>query len=936
MANKALKGITIEIGGDTTKLDKAISGVEGKTRSLQTELRQVERLLKFDPSNTELLSQKQDILTDSIKGTAEKLDTLKEAEKQVQEQFKKGEVSEDQVRALKREIIKTESALSDMKTELNQTETALNNLGSESVDGKKDMNNYEDAVENAKKDLDDFKQSASDTFDTLKTGATVLGGAVVATGGYAVKVATDFDKAYNTLQTQTGATNEEMDELNTSMESIYSNNFGESIADVASSMATVKQKNKLSGDALQDATEYALLMRDTFDFDVNESTRSAKMLMDQYGLSAEDAYNLIAQGAQNGLNKNGDLLDTINEYGVHFASMGLSAEDMFNMLANGADSGTFSVDKLGDAVKEFGIRAKDGSDTTADAFATLGLDVDETSLKFANGGEGAKEALSEVATALFNMEDPIARNQAGVALFGTMWEDLGEDGIKALMDLDGGISTTKSSLDDINNQKYNDIGSALQGLGRTLETDVIKPLGDELTPVIEDVIGYIEENGDDIKDVLSNVVDAVGDFVGFIVDNGDVLLSVIAGIGAGMIAWNVATMINGVVGAIKAYQLANEGATIAQALFNGVLNANPLMLIITAITAVVVAIGAFILTNEDARKKIAQVWEAIKHAFGVVLDAVAGFFSSAWESIKLVWAQVQPYFTAIWESIKLVFSVVSEWLGGVFSKAWSGIKIVWDAVGGYFKNIWATIKGVFSVVKAVLSGNWSDAWTAIKKIVSTWKEYFSGIWTSIKGVFSGVKDWFKGIFSGAWEAVKGVFSSWSTFFSGLWSNIKTTFSTIGTNIASAISGAVKSGINGVISMIENTINSGINLINGAVDLINKIPGVEIDKFNNLSLPRLARGGIVTGPTLAEIGEDGAEAVIPLENNTQWLNKVAQQLNDHLSGGATSEALLSKLDNIYERLDRLQIVLDTGALVGETIDKIDAGLATKQLLSARGV
>ena len=677
-------------------------------------------------------------------------------------------------------------------------------------------------------------------------------------------------------------------------------------------------------------------MRDTFDFDVNESTRTAKMLMDQYGLSAEDAYNLIAQGAQNGLNKNGDLLDTINEYGVHFASMGLSAEDMFNMLVNGADSGTFSVDKLGDAVKEFGIRAKDGSDSTAQAFETLGLDVDATSLKFANGGEGAKEALSEVATALFNMEDPIARNQAGVALFGTMWEDLGEDGIKALMDLDGGISATKSSLKDINSQKYDDVGSALQGLGRTLETDVIKPLGEELTPVVEDVIEYVQDNKDDIKNILTTVVDAVGDFVGFIVDNGDVLLSVITGIGAGMITWNVATMINGVVGAIKAYQLANEGATVAQALFNAVLNANPITLVITAITAIVVAIGVFIATNEDARAKIAEVWETIKTTFSSVLDAIAGFFSATWDAIKLVWDTVAPYFSAIWESIKLVFSVVGEVLGGFFSSAWDAIKLVWDAVSGYFSALWESIKLVFSVVKSVLSGNWSDAWTAIKKIVSTWKEYFSGVWTSIKKVFSGVKEWFKGIFSGAWEAIKGVFSSWSTFFSGLWTSIKTTFSTIGTNIASAISNAVKSGINGVISMIENTINTGIGLINGAVDLINKIPGVEIGKFDNLALPRLARGGIVTGPTLAEIGEDGAEAVIPLENNTQWLNKVAQQLNDQITGGAISDALLQKLDNIYARLDRLQIVLDTGTLVGETIDKIDEGLASKQLLSVRGV
>ena len=1006
MANNAIKGITIEIGGDTTKLGKAIAESEKKSRSLQVELRQVEKLLKFDPTNTELLTQKQNILADSILQTSKKLDTLKEAEKQVIAQFEKGEVSEEQVRALQREIIQTEKTLKDMRSELQTATRNLeefgdnNGVAKEAVaklekeiqeqndaleaekkalqEAEKAQKEHEKAVADAKKELEDFGEKASEAFDKVKTGVAVVGGATIAGAGYALNLSTNFDKAFNTLITRTGASADEMDELNTAMENVYANNFGESIEDVAESMATVKQNTKLSGDELQNATERALLLRDTFEFDVNESTRSAKMLMDQYGMSAEEAYNLIAQGAQNGLDKNGDLLDTINEYGVHFSGLGLSAEDMFNMLTNGAENGTFSVDKLGDAVKEFGIRVKDGSDGTTEAFKTLGLDVDDTAMKFAKGGDGAKEALSKVTTALFNMDDPLKQNQVGVALFGTMWEDLGADGVKALMNLEGEVSTSKNALEDINNTKYDDIGSALQGLGRTLETDVIKPLGDELKPVVEDAISYVQENGPEIKEVISGVVEAVGDFVGFIVDNADVILSTIVGIGAGMLVWNVASVINSVVGAIKAYQLANEGATIAQALFNAVLNANPIMLLVTVITAVIVAIVAFIATNEGAREKIKAVWEAIKQAFSVVLSAISGFFSSAWEYIKSVWNNVKPYFSQIWEGIKAVFSAVKTVLGayyrsaweviklvwsvavsyfstiwnnikavfsvvktyfyGMFSTAWLAIKAVWNAVTGYFKAIWNTIKGIFAVVKAVLSGNWRDAWEAIKGIVKNWTSYFSGVWNSIKKVFSSVKTWFSSTFSSAWTAVKNVFSNWGSFFSGLWSKITSTFSKIGTNISNAISGSVKSGLNGVISAIEGTINSGIGLINGAIGLINKIPGVNIGKIGTVSFPRLARGGIVDRPTFAEIGEDGAEAVIPLENNTGWLKKVAKELNSYLpqKSAINDEAVLRKLDGIYERLNHLQIVLDTGILVGETIDKIDAGLADRQLLSARGV
>jgi phage-related minor tail protein len=857
MAGKAIRGITVEIGGNTTKLDKALAGSEKKSRSLQVELREVTKLLKFDPTNTELLAQKQEILKGAISETGEKLKILKEAQAQVVAQFERGEIGEDQYRAFQREIMQTENALGDMRKELKTTEDALKKLADGTDTAEKHTDEYKESVEKAKKELDEFKASAEDAFNTVKTGAGILGGAMIATGGYALKLSTDFDKAFNTLVTRTGASADEMDELNEAMERVYANNFGDSIQDVAESMATVRQNTKLSGDELQKATERALLLRDTFEFDVNESTRTAKMLMDQYGLSADEAYNLIAQGAQKGLDKNGDLLDTINEYSVHFNNLGLGAEDMFNMLVNGAENGTFSVDKLGDAVKEFGIRAKDGSDSTADAFAALGLNADETSQKFAKGGEDAKAALDDVTKALFAMDDPLAQNQVGVALFGTMWEDLGVEGVKALMGVEGEISKTSTALEDINNQKYDDIGSALQGLGRTIETDVVKPLGEELKPVVEEAIEYVKENGPQIKDLISEVVKSVGEFVGWIVDNGDLVISTIVAIGTGLLVWNVASMINSVVGAIKAYKLANEGATIAQALFNAVLNANPIMLIVTLIVALVAGIVTFIATNDEARAKFVEIWNKIKETAKSVLDAIVKFFKDAWAAIK---------------------------------KAW-------------------------------------DACVT----------FFSGLWTGIKNTFSSVGSWFKNTFSNAWTAIKNVFSGWGEFFSGLWTKIKNKFSDIGANIATAISGSVKAGINGVIGAVESIINKGIGLINGAITLANKLPGVSIGQLGKLSLPRLAKGGIVNRSTVAEIGEDGREAVLPLEKNTGWMKLLARELTSYMRPQSmiSDGALLSRLDRIYDRLNRLQVVLDSGELVGGILDPIDEGLSDKYNKTERG-
>jgi phage-related minor tail protein len=954
-----IKGITVEIGGDTTKLGKAIDDTEKKSRSLQVELRQVEKLLKFDPTNVELLSQKQELLTQNVAETSKKLDLLKEAEKQVTEQFKKGEASEEQVRALQREIIKTEGVLGSMKSELTSTEKALKDLADGTDNAKKHTKEYAESVEKAKKDLDEFKGKASDAFDTLKTGAVAAGAAVVATAGYALKLSTDFDKATNTLITKTGASADEIDDLNTAMENVYANNFGESIEDVANAMATVRTNTKLTGEELEKTTEYALLMHDTFDFEVNESTRSAKMLMDQYGISAKEAYNLIAQGAQNGLDKNGDLLDTINEYAVHFNSLGIDAEGMFNMLVNGAENGTFSVDKLGDAVKEFGIRAKDGSKTTTEAFIALGLDVDATSAKFAQGGESANEALNEVMTALFAMEDPLAQNTAGVNLFGTMWEDLGADAIKSLMSVEGEISIAKNALDDINNTKYDDIGSALQGLGRTIETDVVKPLGEELKPVVEEAIETVKANAPQIKDILTNVVKKIGEFIGFIVNNGDVIVSTIGAIGAGFVTWKVVSLVSGVVSAIQAFKVANEGATIAQWAMNAAMNANPIGIVITAIAALVAAFILLWNNCEEFRNFWINLWEGIKTA----AKAVADWFSQTWTTVtdwfKNTWLSISTWFKNLWDGIYTnVIQPIAQW----FLDLWNGIVNAFHTVIDPWIEIIrrASILVYNEIIKPIADyfvGLWNNIVSGVSSAINTVKSVFSTVanWVNttviqpITGFFSTLWNGFKTGATNAWEGVKSVFSTVGTFFGSVFNTVKDKILSV-FSAGGKIFLGIKDGIVSTFKSVVNVIIEGINKVisvpfNGLNDILNRISGLKIlgvSPFSWLTwrapipqIPLLARGGIVTRPTLAGIGEDGAEAIIPLERNTEFLDKVAQRLNQNIAP-ANSVEVLTALDRIYDRLNRLQVVLNNGVLVGEILDDIDARLADKQLLNARGV
>lgn len=208
------------------------------------------------------------------------------------------------------------------------------------------------------------------------------------------------------------------------MENIYNGNYGEGFEDIAASMATVKQQaGDLGADELEKMTTNALTLRDTFEMDVAESTRAATQLMQQFGISGDEAYNLIAQGAQQGLNQNGDLLDVINEYSNQYAQAGLSAEDMFNSIQNGANEGVWSIDKMGDAFKEFNIRMNDG--TANEYLTSLGLNADEMVGKFQAGGDSAKEAMNQISEALKNCDDESLQYTAGVECQHEYWRAWG-------------------------------------------------------------------------------------------------------------------------------------------------------------------------------------------------------------------------------------------------------------------------------------------------------------------------------------------------------------------------------------------------------------------------------------------------------------------------------------------------------------------------------
>ena len=361
----------------------------------------------------------------------------------------------------------------------------------------------------------------------VATGAAI-GGIAVGTGimvgktvKYLAKLGDEFNSSMNDIAASTGLAGEELEAMGDVVKDVYGSNFGESMEDVAGGIAEIHKMTGLVEEELADTTKGAYALSDTFGYEVAESARAAKAMMTNFGVSGEEAMNLIAAGAQNGLDYSGELIDSVNEYSVQFAKLGFSADDMFHIFQEGADSGAWNLDKVGDAVKEFSIRSIDGSKTTTEAFQALGLDAGKMMKTFAAGGEDASIAFQGVLTSLMDMDDQVKRDEIGVKLFGTQWEDLGTDAMAALADIQDGAYATGQELQGIMNVKYDNIGDAFEGIKRQAEVSLL-PLASvvanaftQIAPIIGDLFTQL---GPIIEQVTADAMPFITEFIGGIME----------------------------------------------------------------------------------------------------------------------------------------------------------------------------------------------------------------------------------------------------------------------------------------------------------------------------------------------------------------------------------------------------------------------------------
>lgn len=506
----------------------------------------------------------------------------------------------------------------------------------------------------------------------------------------AIKFSSDSQDAFQQFAAATGTASNEMGKYKDMINDIYKNNFGESINDVAEAMATVNQNmSYLDDSALQRCTEYAYTLSDTFGVDVAESTRAADSLIKNYGVSAREAFNLMTQGMQSGLNFSDELFDNIDEYSVQFKKLGLDAEDMFAVFANGAQNGAFNLDKIGDAVKEFSIRAIDGSDTTKQGFEALGMNADEMAQKFGAGGKTAKEAFNEVIEGLASMDDPVAQSAAGVNLFGTMWEDLGPQVITSMSTASDAIDKSRESVEGLVNVKYDTLSGALGGLWRTIQVDVLQPIGNQLIPYVTKGISAIQKFTDKWNKLGPTTQKTVVKFAAVAASVGPVLM------GFGKISTGISTMISnfGKVGGAITRLTGASG-------FSGI---TKIMTGPFGIAAAATAAAAILIYKN---------WDRI----APILQKIGQRFADFWKTVQ---PQLEPFINLV----KEVASYLEETLEPVF-------KIVWKAAGDYvvkfFDDVSVIIDGVLGVFEGVITfltgvfqGNWEKAWNGIVQAVGS-------------------------------------------------------------------------------------------------------------------------------------------------------------------------------------------------------------------------
>lgn len=580
-----------------------------------------------------------------------------------------------------------------------------------------DDSKLSEGLDQAKVKTQSFASQATGLIGGAVAGAAVAAGAaIIGIGTAAFDVSTQTQEAAGNIAASLGLPLAEAEKFADVARRVYGNNFADSVTDAGDAVAELTKQLGLTADdpALQTMTENAFRLRDVFGVDINGSVDAVKTLMENFGLTSEEAFDMLAAGYQKGLDRSGDFLDTIGEYSVQFSAGGATAGEFFSLLESGMQGGVLGTDKAADAFKEFRVRIADGSQTTADALAQIGINVEDLTAGMANGSISAADAFQLVQEKLNATTDPVVRMQAGVGLLGTQFEDLGDQTALALQMNNDWAAGSEGAIRGLD-ATYNTFGEAMTGLWRRLTVSV-SPFTDKLLDLVNNAMPYVMAAFDAFDKEIVPIMEAVSGAISTMVEFVKPLFTGFAG------SVNEAS-----VPLTYLKEWVDTNLPLLQKVFETVLGAIQ---------------GFWTLFGDDVMHIVKNTFEVVSSIIGTVLatigdtitlflQLITGDWEGAWETFKGI-------FERIWETIKTVVSTQLDSLKTLFSN------IDWGKVGETLLN--AVLEGI------------KLAWTGLTGWVT---DSLQGLWNSITGVdWKGAGQNLVNSTKAGAESVWGNFSGW--------------------------------------------------------------------------------------------------------------------------------------------------------------------------------
>lgn len=812
MANR-IKGITVEIGGDTTKLQTALKGVNGQIKNTQSALKDVEKLLKLDPHNTELLSQKQKLLTQAIGETKEKLAALKTAAEQANEQLQKGEITQEQYDALQREIVETEAELKRLEQQASTTNATLTKIG----------------------DVGSKLETVGNGITNVGKKVSVVSAAVTGMGIASVKTAADFESSMSQVQATMGITKDSMSTVNG--ESV---NTMEALSDLAKQMGS---ETAFSASECAEALNYLALAG----YDTQEMVDTLPTVL-----------NLAAAGNIDLASASDMVTDAMSALGMETSE----ADTMVDQMAKTASSTNTSVSQLGEGILTIGATAKSIKGGTAELNTALGI--------LANNGIKGAEGGTHLRNVILSLQNPTDKAAACMEQLGVDVYD-SQGNMRSLNDILGDLNTSMEGMtsaektniissifnktdlssvnallantgetwDSLQNSITNSAGAAQQMADTQLDN-----LSGQLTILKSALEGLAISIGEALMPMVKNIVSKIQGFVTWLNNLDDGTKQVIVKIGLFVAALGPALVIIGTVISkvgvamqafskfgLKITSLVSKAGGLSGVMSKvgtAIMGINPV--VIAVVAAIAVLVGAFVHlwnTNEEFRNKITAIWERIKGIFagfaqGITerLNALGFDFENFSEVVSAIWNGLCDFLAPIFEGVfTYIANVLEETLGiitgildifiGIFtgnwSQVWEGVKgiflSIWNFIVNSFTNIMNVLRGVADVVLGWFGTSWNEVWTGIRDFfVNLWTgivDFFTGLWEGIKNTVQTAIMFIAAILEAAFDII-------TLPFRFIWENCK--------EIIIAVWDAIKEKVSGAINAISTVVNTVMNAI----------------------------------------------------------------------------------------------------------------------------